>query len=87
MNRRQSLLASAALIVGGLAIGSSFARPTAGQPPASSAPGRYAVAAFGGATSGFVLVTDTTTGQTWKRYASGGPRTVWESLGTPVEPR
>jgi len=40
MNRRQSLLASAALIVGGLAIGSSFARPTAGQPPASSAPGR-----------------------------------------------
>lgn len=82
MNRRPSIVAIAALILAGLALASSIARPSLGQKASVPAPERRFVVAVGGLNLSDVFVTDTATGQTWKR-TQYNMDAGWSDLGKP----
>ena len=62
MNTRSSLILGAAIVVGCLILTLFSQSPSVGQGPAAGKEGRYQVAVGG---QGTIVVTDTTTGQTW----------------------
>ena len=80
MTPRRSFLAGTCLALGGLALGLSLNRPSSGQGVPAPREGRYHVAGVG---PDFVVVTDTTDGQTWGRALGGNPH--WKPLGTPIQ--
>jgi hypothetical protein len=85
MSRRQSYFAYFALLVGVLTFASSFSRKSSGQLGAGSptTPGRYQAtsAAYHGSPPS-LFITDTHTGQTWRR-----DNPEWTDLGTPPTKR
>jgi hypothetical protein len=90
MTTRSSLVLGAAIVLGCLALGSGWDRPTLAQDKPAVPAGRYQVmggvanGVVGGNTSGrndVIVVTDTATGQCWA-YQMTEPG--WKSLGAPA---
>ena len=74
MNTRSSLILGAAIVVGCLILTLFSQSPSVGQPPAAAKEGRYQVAVGG---QGTIVVTDTTTSQTWVNMGVDN----WRSMG------
>ena len=88
MRFRYAVVVSTIFAVG-VVIGSMLNRPTEAQQPANRSPGpapqvgRFQMRVNVGSDSR-VVVTDTTTGQTWTHAPSGGP--TWVDFGVPSTP-
>jgi hypothetical protein len=85
MRLQQAVIAASFLGLGGV-IGTMVNRPSEAQQPAGNPPaGAGAVGRFqmrvGVGTDARVIVTDTTTGQSWSHLPTGGPS--WIDFGVP----
>ena len=70
MTRRPSPFTVAALFISSLALASSLAGPSEGQPPAQTA-GRFLMRTAG---NQYIIVTDSETGRSWSHSIGGGDK-------------
>jgi hypothetical protein len=85
------MLAACLLLLVGYIAATALNRPSSAQPPAPHPAGqevavwRYQLTApIEGNLSGYAILTDTATGQCWRRYVN---EQRWEDWGSPAQPR